>query len=159
MSGYRRLYLAETIIFTAIMFAGPSLVRDERTGEIIFDVAEIIISWTCSVAAAGYARKYLSFDSPFRKSANEAIYPFYLLHQPLIVVTGYFVTSLQVADIIKALIIILQSLILFILIYNSLIRPFNSMRVIFGMKISRVDSTLPLNMTRPSGEGSDERRA
>jgi peptidoglycan/LPS O-acetylase OafA/YrhL len=117
------------------MFVIPGLAGSERTAEIIFDVAEIIVSWTCAVCATGYARQYLNTDSRFRKEANEAIYPFYLLHQPLIVVTAYFVTQYEIADWLKALLIIDASLLLFVLAYRYFIRPFNAARVLFGMKI------------------------
>lgn len=134
MSGHRRLYLAETIFFTIVMFLGPELAKSDRTAEIIYDVAELIVSWTCSVAATGYARRYLNFDSGFRKQANEAIYPLYLLHQPLIVITGFYITGAGIPDLLKAVLIICTSLAFFILIYSSVIRPYNAVRVIFGMK-------------------------
>jgi glucan biosynthesis protein C len=137
LAGYRKIYLAETVLFTLIMYMVPGLTGSERTGEIIYDVSEVIISWTCSVAAIGYARRYLNFDSSFRKNANEAIYPFYLLHQPLIVVTGYLITGLDINDLLKALLIMGFSFVLFILSYRFLIRPYSIFRVIFGMKMTR----------------------
>ena len=137
LARYRNIYLAETALFTAVMFIVPGLTGSERAGEIIYDVSEIIISWTCSMAAAGYARKYLDFDSPLRKSANEAIYPFYLFHQPLLVITGYMITRLEINDWLKALLVAASTLILFILPYKYIIRPFNFFRMIFGMKMTR----------------------
>lgn len=133
----RRVYLAETLLFTAVMFIIPLFLRSERTAEIIHDVSEIIIGWTCSVAATGYAKKFLDFDSPVRKTMNEAIYPFYLLHQPLLVITGCVFTRSDMPDWLKAVVIMCSSLISFILIYRYLIKPFTISRVLFGMKIQR----------------------
>ena len=133
----RRIYLLETAVFTAVMFLSPDLLKNERTAEIFSDVSELIISWTCSVAAIGYAKKYMDSDSPLRKTANEAIYPFYLLHQPLLVIIGYFITRTHMADWLKALVILTSALVSFILLYGFLIRPYNIMRVLFGMKIHK----------------------
>jgi peptidoglycan/LPS O-acetylase OafA/YrhL len=133
----RKIYLLETAAFTAIMFLSPDVMKNERTAEILSDVSELIISWTCSVAAIGYAKKYMDSDSPFRKIANEAIYPFYLLHQPLLVIIGYYITKTGMADWLKALVILSSALFSFILIYGVLIRPCNISRVLFGMKIHK----------------------
>lgn len=136
----RMFYLAETIVLTAVMFMIPSLLKNERAGEIVHDVCEIAIGWTCSVAVIGYAKKHLNIDTPLRKTGNEAIYPFYLLHQPLIVVTGFLVTRAEMADGLKAMVIIASSLLAFIFLYRYLIRPFRIARALFGMKTGRKKS-------------------
>ena len=97
MCKYRRIYLAETAVMTLVMFIVPGHVASERTAEIMYDVAALIMSWTCAVAAIGYAKRYLDFSSPLRKTANEAVYPFYLLHQPALVITGYLTVGLDIA--------------------------------------------------------------
>ncbi len=133
--GQRNIFLAETIIFTVLMFLAPFLTGSERAGEIVSDISEIIVSWTCSVSVIGYTRKYLNSDSDLRRKANEAIYPFYLFHQPLLVLAGYILTPALIPDWLKAITIILSSLAAFLVIYTYLIRPFNFPRVIFGMKM------------------------
>ena len=65
---------------------------------------------------------------------NEAIYPFYLLQQPAIVIVGYFVIQWNLPIIFKILLLLLLSFGLAISIYWFLIRPFNILRVIFGLK-------------------------
>ena len=106
----RLLYLAETIILTAIMFRVPGLFESERTGEIIWDVTALFMAWTCGITAVGFAKQYLNFDSGFRKLANEAIFPFYLLHQPVIVVVGYFIIRWDLAVPWKVLLITIYKL-------------------------------------------------
>lgn len=137
----RRIYLAETIVFTTIMFSIPSILKSYETTKMVYSALEIIISWTCTVAVIGYAKKHLDFDSPLRKTVNEAIYPFYLLHQPLLVIMGYYFTRTGMADWIKALTIMSTSLFAFILIYRYLIRPYRITRIMFGMKIQRKKKT------------------
>jgi len=134
MRKYRLLYLAEVIAVTIVMFKVPYMTRSEESGEIIRDVSSIFLAWSCAVTAIGFAKQYFNKNSPLRKLANEAIYPFYLLHQPVIVITGYFTIQLDVAVVWKVIIVLLSSFTLTTSIYWFLIRPFNLTRIIFGMK-------------------------
>jgi glucan biosynthesis protein C len=134
MTRYRRLYLAETAVMMIIMLMVQGQVDSVRTAEVIYDVAALFMSWTCAVAVTGYAGKYLDRNSSFRKTANEAIYPFYLLHQPALVITGCLVVKLSIPVVWKVTLIMTASLILIISVYWFLIRPFNVNRVLFGMK-------------------------
>ena len=133
----RLLYLAETIILTVTMFRVPGLLESERTGEIIWDVTALFQAWACGITAVGFAKQYLNFDSGFRKLANEAIFPFYLLHQPVIVVVGYFITRWDLAVLWKVLLITLISFAIIAGLYWLVIRRVNFLRVIFGMKMVR----------------------
>ena len=103
------MYLAETIAVTIIMFRVPSIAGSERTGEIIWDVSSIFVALTCGITALGFAKQYLNRDSKFRKLANEAIFPFYLLHQPVIVVVGYFIVGMHIPVLLKFAFITLTS--------------------------------------------------
>jgi peptidoglycan/LPS O-acetylase OafA/YrhL len=134
MRKYRLWYLAEVIAVTIVMFKVPYMARSEESGDIIRDVSSIFLAWSCAMTAIGFAKQYFNKNSPIRKLANEAIYPFYLLHQPVIVVTGYFTIHLGVAVAWKVVIVLLSSFTLTTAIYWFLIRPFNLSRIIFGMK-------------------------
>jgi glucan biosynthesis protein C len=139
----RLLYLAETVAVTIIMFMVPSLVESERTGEIIWDVCSIFVALTCGLTALGFAKHYLNRDSKFRKLANEAIFPFYLLHQPVIVVVGYFLVSLEIAVLWKFVFITISSFTITAGLYWLLIRRMNLLRIIFGMKMIRKEKREP----------------
>jgi glucan biosynthesis protein C len=133
----RLLYLAETIILTTIMFRAPGLFESERTSEIIWDVTALFMAWTCGITAVGIAKQYLNFDSDFRKIANEAIFPFYLLHQPVIVVVGYLIIRCDLVVPLKVLLITIISFSIISGLYWMVIRRVNFLRVIFGMKMVR----------------------
>ena len=134
MRKYRLLYLAEVIAATIVMFKVPGMAKSVESGDIIRDVSSIFLAWSCAMTAIGFAKQYLNRNSPLRKLANEAIYPFYLLHQPVIVVMGFFSVHLDLAVIWKVIIVLLSSFTLSTSIYWFLIRPFNLPRIIFGMK-------------------------
>ena len=137
MRKYRYGYLAEVILVTAFMFNVPQTAPTKESAEVIYDVSTVFLAWSCAMTAIGFAKQYLNWNSPFRKLANEAIYPFYLLHQPIIVVTGYFAIHLEVAVLWKVAIVLVSSFALTTSIYWFLIRPYNLFRIIFGMK--RID--------------------
>lgn len=143
MRKYRLLYLAEVIAVTIIMFKLPYMARSEESGEIIRDVSSIFLAWSCAVTAIGFAKQYFNKNSPLRKLANEAIYPFYLLHQPVIVITGFFTIQFDVTVAWKVIIVLLSSFTLTTSIYWFLIRPFNLLRIIFGMKITEKTKNHP----------------
>lgn len=130
----RYVHLLSVLFSTVVMFCGAYLFRPERAGEIVSDIAAIFLAWSCVLAATGFARHFLNFDSRFRKIANEAIYPFYLLHQPIIVITAYFVVNMNLGVMLKVFVLLLSSFTATISVYWFLIRPFNLLRVIFGMK-------------------------
>ena len=130
----RRLYLIEAAIATSAMFLSRHLIRDEAALDLAWGISTIILAWSCGLAAIGYARQYLNIENSFRKVANEAIYPFYLLHQPVILVLGFLLIKVEMSDIARFLVLTSSSFGITWAIYWYLVRPFNLTRVIFGMK-------------------------
>jgi peptidoglycan/LPS O-acetylase OafA/YrhL len=122
----RAIYLLETAVAMALMLITRNQAQTVRTAEVIYDVSALTMSWTCAVAVTGYARKYLDFNTGFRKTANEAIYPFYLLHQPALVITGYMIARLSIPVMLKVILIMTSSLLLILSVYWIIIRPFKS---------------------------------
>jgi hypothetical protein len=95
----------------------------------------ITVAWSCGIAAMGYAARYLNHDSRFRKLANEAIYPFYLLHQPLIIIFAWPLIQWDIPAWSKALLIASSSFVSAVGIYWYGIRRFRITRLLFGMKV------------------------
>ena len=50
--------------------------------------ARALGSWCCVLAFLGFGRKHLNFSTPFLKYANEAVLPFYILHQTVMLGRG-----------------------------------------------------------------------
>ena len=153
MRRYRLWYLTEVIAVTVVLFRVSYMVESELFGDTIREVSSICLAWSCGITAIGFAKQYLNRTSEVRRLANEAIYPFYLLHQPVIVVTGYFITQWAIAVLLKAVIILISSFTITVTLYWFFIRPFNPLRVIFGMKKLRKEKeeaviTLVLNPVR-----------
>jgi glucan biosynthesis protein C len=91
-------------------------------------------SWCCVLAMLGLGRKHLNYGTPFLKYANEAVLPFYILHQTVILAVGYFVVQWTIPDLLKWLIVLPISFSIIMVLYEFLVRRYNVMRVLFGMK-------------------------
>ena len=98
-----------------------------------------IDGWFWLLALLGYAKKYLNKSTPWLSYANEGIYPFYILHQTIIIVLGYYIIQVQESVFAKYLFISTLSLVGSVAIYEFLIRPYKVMRFLFGMKASSIN--------------------
>jgi peptidoglycan/LPS O-acetylase OafA/YrhL len=63
--------------------------------------------------------------------------PFYLIHQPVIILISFFVVQWDVDILVKLLIIVIASFTITLGLIELLIRPFKRVRVLFGMKPRR----------------------
>ena len=66
--------------------------------------------------------------------ANEAVLPFYILHQTVLLRIGYFVVQWDIPDLLKFLIISSSSFATIVVLYEYLVRRVNILRFLFGMK-------------------------
>ncbi len=145
----KRLYLAEAGLATAFMFSSPHLFADESAADLAWGISSIFLAWSCALAAIGYARQYLNRNSRFRKVANVAIYPFYLLHQPIILILGFLLNKLTMPDLARLLLLISSSFTITCGLYWLVVRPFNLTRVIFGMKSMAPKKETGLHAVQP----------
>jgi peptidoglycan/LPS O-acetylase OafA/YrhL len=92
------------------------------------------LCWSGLVAICGFASRHLRFTNGFLKYTNEAVLPFYILHQTIILTIGYHVVRLQTSLVLEYLLIAISSLAVIMALYELLIRRINVLRVLFGMK-------------------------
>ncbi len=101
-------------------------------------------SWCCILAILGFGFKHLNFSTPFVRYANEAVLPFYVLHQTVLLSVGYFVVQWAVPDLLKYVLIAPTSFIIIVGLYEFLVRRNNLLRILFGMKpLPRVPAAQP----------------
>ena len=91
-------------------------------------------SWCCVLAVLGFGRKPLNFSTPVLKYANQAVLPFYVLHQTVLLCVGVFVVQWAIPDLLKWAIILVASFTTVMALYEFIVRRFNTMRFLFGMK-------------------------
>jgi hypothetical protein len=98
------------------------------------DVLTAAASWCWLLAIFGFGSRHLSFDHPILKYANEAVLPFYILHQTVIVIFGFWMMDWVIGVTSKYLLLSSISFLTIMLLYEFLIRRINMMRFLFGMK-------------------------
>jgi len=90
--------------------------------------------WSWILALFGYASKYLNKKSEILSYCNKAVYPFYILHQTIMMIIAYNVMNLNWSLGFKAFIMIIGTFGFSWIIYEFLIRRWKFMRPFFGMK-------------------------
>ncbi len=91
-------------------------------------------SWVWVLALLGLGSRHLAFRNRLLQHASEAVLPFYILHQSVIVVTGFFIINWNTPVIVKYLFLSLTSFVIIILIYEYVVRRLGFMRFLFGLK-------------------------
>ncbi|UCF99637.1 MAG: acyltransferase family protein [Spirochaetaceae bacterium] len=97
---------------------------------------ETIASWCFVLAILGLCMKHLTVSGRFLSYATEAVLPFYMLHQPIILLTAFWIVQLRIPILVRYLIIVILSLAGIMLLYEG-IRRVSVLRLCFGMKARR----------------------
>jgi len=93
-----------------------------------------ILIWSWILMILGYGMRYLNNNHHLLSYANEAVLPIYILHQPVILLLGFFVVQLALPIPAKYLIITLLAFVITLGLYEYGIRRVNLMRRLFGLK-------------------------
>jgi peptidoglycan/LPS O-acetylase OafA/YrhL len=78
--------------------------------------------------------RFLDTSSKWLQYGREASYPFFIFHQPAIVIIAFFVVGWQLYPLTKLLIVVIGSLAATLGLYELLVRRINPVRALFGMK-------------------------
>tara|TARA_R110000868_G_scaffold102686_1_gene282904 strand:+ start:1195 stop:2406 length:1212 start_codon:yes stop_codon:yes gene_type:complete len=57
-------------------------------------IDRIVFAWTIILTLLGLARRFLNHDNAARRYLTEAVFPYYILHQTIIVVAGFWIGSM-----------------------------------------------------------------
>jgi glucan biosynthesis protein C len=100
----------------------------------IFALLSFFSAWCWLFAILGFGMRYLAFDRPLLRYTNEGVLPFFILHQTVLLCTGYFIVTWKIHDFLKWAIVFTGSFIIIMALYTLLIRKFELFRFLFGMK-------------------------
>jgi len=87
------------------------------------------------IAIIGFGEKYLNFNNRFLRYANETGLPFYILHQFVLLLIGYWVVQWQINTLVKYIVIVSLSFIAIMGLYDIIIKRFQVTRFLFGLKL------------------------
>jgi glucan biosynthesis protein C len=102
----------------------------------LFAVGQIVsslVSFSAVIFIMSLGAKYLNFSNRFLTYSNEAVLPFFLFHQTIIQIVGWFVLPLEMGNLAKFLIIAVVSFPLILILYELFVRHIGFMRFLFGM--------------------------
>jgi peptidoglycan/LPS O-acetylase OafA/YrhL len=138
----RRISLSIALVFTLVALL-ISVGTTQWGWEFSLPIFILIMSscslliWSYLLSAFGYGIRYLTTNKPSLSYANEAVLPFYILHQPVILFLGYFIIQLQLPILAKYLIITPLAFGITLALYEYGIRRVNLLRQAFGLKQRR----------------------
>lgn len=115
----------------------------QTTGYVLQQSVRVFASWFGLLAIWGFSIHRLNFGTKALYLANEAVLPFYVLHQTVLITVGFYVIQWSMPDALKFVIIFVASLLIIIGLYWFLIRPYNGVRFLFGMRPRRAVEPAP----------------
>jgi glucan biosynthesis protein C len=101
---------------------------------VLYQILWSISSWSAVVFVLSMGARYLNSNHKVLAYANEAVLPFYLFHQTVILVVGFLVIRWNVGILPKFLIVTAVSFPLILGSYELLVRRFDAVRFLFGMR-------------------------
>ncbi|MBI5032512.1 MAG: acyltransferase family protein [Chloroflexi bacterium] len=127
-----------TLLAMFIMYAVGLPIFDWATNPAIpqFYLAHFlvgVIGFTYSLTMLFIGMRFLDFTNQWLKYAQEAVLPFFILHQPVIIVIAFYVVQWQMDLLPKLVIVVTSSFIVTVGIYEFIIRRIAPLRTIFGM--------------------------
>jgi glucan biosynthesis protein C len=101
---------------------------------VLYQILWSISSWSAVVFVLSVGARYLNSNHKVLAYGNEAVLPFYLFHQTVILVVGFYVIRWDMGILSKLLIVTAISFPLILVLYELLVRRFNVVRFCFGMR-------------------------
>ena len=101
---------------------------------VLFQVIWSVASWGSVIFLLSLGARYLNFNNRALTYGNEAVLPFYLFHQTIILAVGSFVIRLPMGILPKYAIVAVVSFAVIMALYELGVRRFNVMRFLFGMR-------------------------
>lgn len=104
---------------------------------LLVDTLRMLYLWLAVATILGHGHRYLNRPWPWLRWANESVYPWYVLHQTLIIVGVTLLAPLALGPVIEPALLIALTLLGCWLLTDGLIRRTNLLRPLFGLKLRR----------------------
>ncbi|MGK7395661.1 MAG: acyltransferase family protein [Candidatus Cyclobacteriaceae bacterium M3_2C_046] len=129
---------AKTLLLGIVTFTSLMIIWLFLQDSLLVHFTEALLKvanlWTWIITILGYAAKYLKRPGKYLAYCNQAVYPFYILHQTVTVVIGYFIYEWTIGLAPKFLILVVGTFSISWLIYEFLIRRVPLLGPVFGLK-------------------------
>jgi surface polysaccharide O-acyltransferase-like enzyme len=118
----------------ALAAAAVLLAIQWRVNDPAWSVVSGLYAWAAICALCGFARAIMNRPSALLSHLNEAVLPIYVLHQPILLITAFWLFPLRLPVAIEVLVLVGATGLGSFLIYEAFIRPFTVTRFCFGLK-------------------------
>lgn len=128
---------AAAALFIAVSTGTLNLEAPPRTLlDILFWLLISIDSWCWVLFFLFLGMRYLDYTNQYLEYGQEAIVPFFVFHQPVIIILAFFVVQWQASLAVKLLVVVLGSFCVTLGIYEFLIRRISPLSKLFGVKMA-----------------------
>lgn len=93
-----------------------------------------VVAWSWMLGFVGYGKQYLNRPHSSLNYLNQAVYPFYILHQTVIVILVFYFVKFDDTVIMKYICTVGVTLFVTMGIYHYFVKPYAIIRFLFGMK-------------------------
>lgn len=128
-----------SLIVTNI-FGGLSNLQNASSysaGYMLYQLLLSITIWSATISALYVAMRFLNVSNKVLRYANQAILPFYVIHEPVIVMIAFYVLAWNIPSGAKYPFVSIAALLATLALYELLIRRIKPIRWLFGMKTSQ----------------------
>jgi hypothetical protein len=124
------LAIGAVIVFTEVAWSSVAAIDSA----VVLSGLRALNAWSWLIAILGFASHHLTRPTAFLSYGNEAVLPFYALHQTVIVFLGFLMLEWSLAVPLKFAILVMASFVAIASLYHCGIRPWWPVRLLFGMK-------------------------
>ncbi len=121
------------IVLTPVWTHWGAWMHDRPVLTAVAQAARVFYAWAVILSVLGAAQTFLNRPSPLLSYLTRAIFPFYILHQTLIVVLGVWLSSFHLGAVPEFLALVTLTMLGCFGLYQYVIRPLPWLRPLFGV--------------------------
>lgn len=122
------------VSFTLLICRWLFIEEDELPHHLAEALLKVVNLWSWILVLFGYGAQWLNRPSMALTYANRAVYPFYILHQTITIIIGYYVMDLEWNLASKGILMVLGTFGISWMIYHFIILPLKPLHPFFGLK-------------------------
>ncbi len=146
-----KISLAAAVVACALVFYIHASGADSGTVAIAKSVTRAILAWSTILGLLGLAQTQFHYDGPVRRYLTEAIFPYYIIHQTIIIAVGFYLKQLGTGAGIQFFGILVATVLSCALTYE-IARRIAWLRPILGLKSKTARKDVPelLHLAAPT---------
>jgi hypothetical protein len=131
---FRFHLLGMAVLFFTILYVSVWEMPDNEFSWKLEQFSIPLNYWFWILSIFGFGATYLNKAHKILTYANKAVYPFYILHQTITIIIGYFIMNLPWSFLLKFTVMVVGTFLGSWVLYEFAIRPWRLIRPLFGLK-------------------------